>query len=163
MTARPPSKIKRRVGRPRKAPAQSLAALLQTPERDFQIYRFFTAYRVAHPRSSKDAAIAATEDKFDCSRSAVQRRVTRLEKWMPVIDEGVKMLRGVEPTKPPIRIDLTRYKGLTERLAAFYSPDEVAELSSRLGAPIALKIAQEREELQALRALQKRARKKTAR
>jgi hypothetical protein len=169
VTASPPPTIKRRAGRPRKAPARSLAGLLQNSEQDFQIYNFFAAHRIAHPRSSKDEAIAAAEDHFHCSRSAVQRRIKRLEKWMPVMDEAVKILRGVaaEPILMDINFSsLKPYEGLTERLAVFYSPDEAAELRTlirKLSPPLAQKLVQEREELQTLRAAHKRARKKPAR
>jgi hypothetical protein len=162
MTAKPP--VKRRVGRPRNAPEQSFAALLQTRPQVFKTYRFFEAYLIAHPRSTEEAAIAAAEDEFGCSRSTVQRRIKQLEQWMPIIDKGIKTLLGlVKPSTPTRGYDSTLYEGLTRRLGAFYSADDVAEISTRLGAPTALRIAEKCEELQALPGIRKRTRKKTAR
>jgi hypothetical protein len=162
VTASPPKKVKRRVGRPRRLPPQFLAAVLQTPARTFEMYNFVTQYRSAHPGSSEDAAIAAAEEQYHCSRSTIQRHIARLEEWGPVIKECVELLRQPLRIYPPGAFDLTPHKGLRERLAVFYSPDEVSELR-KLGAPLTLKLAQEREELQALRALKKPPGKKTAR
>jgi hypothetical protein len=154
---------RKRVGRPRKNPL-SAASLERTSERDVEMYEFVTAYMLAHPRSSKDAAIGAAEDKFRCSRSTVQRRIAPLEALAPVLrkigDNTRQQLRQI--AAPAAAFDWASYRNLTQRLAAFYSLNELVELRA-LSPLLALKIAKYCEELKLLRALRKRRPKNIAR
>jgi len=160
VTASPPKKAKRSVGRPRKNPL-SAASLERTPDRDIRIFKFIAAYMLTHPASSEDEAIGAAEDKFRCSRSTIQRRIAPLKRLAPVLHAIAEILRQ-QNEKPAAAFDWTPYKDVTARLAVFYSPDDVDEIRT-LGPRLALRIAQAHEELHALRATRKRARKKTAR
>jgi hypothetical protein len=158
VTASPP----KRVGRPRKHPL-SLAALEGTSDRDFEMYEFVTAYKLAHPRSSRDAAIGAAEDRFEFSRSTIQRRIAPLEALEPVLRRVGDILRQARKVAAPAAaFDWASYRRLTERLAVFYSLDELVELRT-LSPLLALKIAMYCEELKLLRPLRKRRTKNIAR
>jgi hypothetical protein len=161
VTASPPKKVKRRVGRPRKRPL-SAGALERTSERDVAMYEFVTAYMLAHPRSSKDAAIGAAEDKFRYSRSTVQRRIKPLEALAPVMRRVDDMLRQQRKVAAPPAAAFGWTRKLTKRLAVFFSLNELMELRT-LSPLLALKIAMYCEELKLLRPLRRRRTKNVAR
>lgn len=141
-------------GRPKKRSLTFAMYRRRFDSRNGKIFEFVKTTVAADPikYGSIERAIDAAMTKFHvAARSTVQRGIAPYKEW----EKGnIAIAKLMSSLVPP-------YMDLPERLAVFYSKSELIELGN-ISINLALRLAEEREELERFRLLHKQQRRKPA-